>query len=120
VPLTGARGGLEPPAQAGFLLLEERQGTEILFGQTPDPGSQPPPTATTPRHRTGPGHRLHRPRICQDRLSIRVEPCRTRQTLVITETHTATTNARSRRRFAVYFKLIGPISALIRRLVLGW
>jgi hypothetical protein len=39
---------------------------------------------------------------------------------VITETHTATTNARSRRRFAVYFKLIGPISALIRRLVLGW
>jgi hypothetical protein len=37
---------------------------------------------------------------------------------VITETHTATTNARSRRRFAVYFKLIGPISALIRRLVL--
>jgi hypothetical protein len=52
--------------------------------------------------------------------SIHVEPDGTRRTLVITQTRTATIDARSRRRFAVYCKLIGPCSALIRRLVFGW
>jgi len=50
--------------------------------------------------------------------SIRVEPYGTRRTLVITETRTATIDARSRRRFVVYWKPIGPFSALIQRLVL--
>ncbi len=37
---------------------------------------------------------------------------------MITETRTATIDARSRRRFVVYWKPIGPFSALIQRLVL--
>jgi hypothetical protein len=52
--------------------------------------------------------------------SIRVEPDRLRPNLVITKTRAATTDACSRRRFAVYCKLIGPCSALIRGCSFGW
>jgi|NGEPerStandDraft_6_1074524.scaffolds.fasta_scaffold22283_5 hypothetical protein len=50
--------------------------------------------------------------------SIRAKPYGTHRTLITTETRTATTDAASRRRFAAYWKLIGPFSALIRRLIL--
>ena len=50
--------------------------------------------------------------------SIRAKPYGTHRTLITTETRTATTDAATRRRFAAYWKLIGPVSALIRRLIL--
>ena len=50
--------------------------------------------------------------------SIRADPDGPHRTRVTTETRVATTDPRSRRRFAVYWVVVGPVSALIRRLVL--
>ena len=50
--------------------------------------------------------------------SIRAHPAGPHRTLVTTETRVATTDPRSRRRFATYWVVVGPVSALIRRLVL--
>lgn len=49
---------------------------------------------------------------------IRAEPYGAGRTLVTTETRVATTDAVSRRRFAAYWRVIGPFSGLIRRLLL--
>jgi hypothetical protein len=52
--------------------------------------------------------------------TIRAEPYGANRTLVTTETRTATTDPVSRRQFAAYWRLIGPFSALMRRLILRW
>lgn len=50
--------------------------------------------------------------------AIRADPDGLHRTWVTTETRVATTDPRSRRRFAAYWVVVGPLSALIRRLVL--
>lgn len=50
--------------------------------------------------------------------SIRADPDGPHRTRVTTETRVATTDPRSRRRFAAYWVVVGPLSGLIRRLVL--
>ncbi|MGZ4549818.1 MAG: SRPBCC family protein [Blastococcus sp.] len=50
--------------------------------------------------------------------SIRADPDGPHRTRVTTETRVATTDPRSRKRFAAYWVVIGPVSALIRRLIL--
>jgi hypothetical protein len=50
--------------------------------------------------------------------SIRADPDGAHRTRVTTETRVGTTDPRSRRRFAAYWVVIGPLSALIRRLIL--
>jgi hypothetical protein len=50
--------------------------------------------------------------------SIRADPDGPNRTRVTTETRVATTDLRSRRRFAAYWLVVGPVSALIRRLIL--
>ncbi len=50
--------------------------------------------------------------------SVRANPDGPHRTRVTTETRVATTDPRSRRRFAAYWVVVGPVSALIRRLVL--
>ena len=50
--------------------------------------------------------------------SIRADPDGPHSTRVSTETRVATTDPRSRRRFAAYWVVIAPASALIRRLIL--
>jgi uncharacterized protein YndB with AHSA1/START domain len=50
--------------------------------------------------------------------SIRADPDGPHRTRVSTETRVATTDPRSRRRFAAYWVIVGPVSALIRRLIL--
>jgi hypothetical protein len=50
--------------------------------------------------------------------SIRADPDGPHRTRVTTETRVATTDPRSRRRFAAYWVVVGPVSSLIRRLVL--
>jgi hypothetical protein len=50
--------------------------------------------------------------------SIRADPDGPCRTLVTTETRVATTDPHSRQRFAAYWVVIGPLSALIRRLIL--
>jgi hypothetical protein len=50
--------------------------------------------------------------------NIRVEPYGSGRALITTETRTAATDPASLRRFARYWLLVGPFSALIRRLLL--
>ena len=50
--------------------------------------------------------------------SIRADPYGPCRTLVMTETRVATTDPRSNRRFAAYWVIVGPLSALIRQLAL--
>jgi uncharacterized protein YndB with AHSA1/START domain len=50
--------------------------------------------------------------------SIRADPDGGHRTRVTTETRVATTDPRSRRLFAAYWVVIGPVSSLIRRLIL--
>ena len=50
--------------------------------------------------------------------SIRADPDGPHSTRVSTETRVATTDPRSRRRFAAYWVVVGLASALIRRLIL--
>jgi hypothetical protein len=50
--------------------------------------------------------------------TIRTDPDGPDRTLVTTETRVSTTDPRSRRLFAAYWILVGPASALIRRLIL--
>jgi hypothetical protein len=50
--------------------------------------------------------------------SIRADPYDARRTQVTTETRVFTTDPKSRRRFATYWVIVGPLSALIRRLAL--
>ncbi|HEV7187040.1 MAG TPA: SRPBCC family protein [Blastococcus sp.] len=50
--------------------------------------------------------------------SIRADPDGDHRTQVTTETRVVTTDPASRRRFAAYWVVIGPFSALIRRLIL--
>ena len=50
--------------------------------------------------------------------SIRADPYGPHRSLVTTETRVSTTDPRSRRRFAAYWVVVGPASALIRKLVL--
>jgi hypothetical protein len=50
--------------------------------------------------------------------SIRADPYGPCRTQVTTETRVATTDTNSRRRFAAYWVVVGPLSALIRRLAL--
>ena len=50
--------------------------------------------------------------------NIRVEPYGSGRSLITTETRTAATDPASLRRFSRYWLLVGPISALIRRLTL--
>ena len=50
--------------------------------------------------------------------NIRVEPYGSGRALITTETRTAATDPASLRRFARYWMLVGPFSALIRRLTL--
>ena len=50
--------------------------------------------------------------------SIRADPYGPGRTQVMTETRVKTTDLRSRKRFAAYWVVVGPLSALIRRLAL--
>ncbi len=59
-----------------------------------------------------------RPGYAKIAFSIRADPDGPHRTRVTTETRVATTDPRSRRRFAAYWVVVGPLSALIRRLIL--
>lgn len=61
---------------------------------------------------------LSTPGYAKVAFSIRADPAGPHRTRVTTETRVATTDPGSRRRFAAYWVVVGPLSALIRRLVL--
>ena len=103
--------------RAGFLLLGESPGHEIVFGSVVRRGKRSPTTG--PRRRSNPaGSPRSTHPDSQGPFNIRVVPYGSGRALITTETRTAATDPTSLRRFARYWILIGPFSALIRRLAL--
>ena len=101
--------------RVGFQLLGERPA-EIAFGFVGKPwtvGAEQPLAIGRDDFAS-----FSDPGYAKVAFSIRAKPYGTHRTLITTETRTATTDAATRRRFAAYWKLIGPFSALIRRLIL--
>ena len=101
--------------RVGFQLLGERPA-EIAFGFVGKPwkvGAEQPLAIGRDDFAA-----FNDPGFAKVAFSIRAKPYGSHRTLITTETRTATTDAATRRRFAAYWKLIGPSSALIRRLIL--
>ena len=105
---------LDDMERAGFLLLGESPGHEIVFGTVVQPWKAV--TGDEPAPRAGPGQfaAFDTPGYVKVAFNIRVEPYGSGRALLTTETRTAATDPASLRRFARYWMLIGPFSALIR------
>ncbi len=103
-------------ARAGFVVLGEVQGTEIVLGVTgrfwrPRGGLR----------RVGPDEfaTFTEPGYAMAAWNFRVEPTGDGRSIVSTETRVATTDLASRRAFRFYWRLVGPFSGLIRRRALA-
>ncbi len=108
---------LDDMERAGFLLLGESPGHEIVFGSVVQPWKavtdEPAPQVEPDRFAA-----FDTPGYVKVAFNIRVEPYGSGRALITTETRTAATDPTSLRRFARYWLLVGPFSALIRRLTL--
>jgi len=96
-----------------FLLLAERPGEEIVLGT-----AVIKPRGWRPRHRPTPeGFKsLHEPGFALAAMNFRLEDDGPDACRVTTETRVYATDAGTRRRFAAYWRVIYPGSALIRRM----
>jgi hypothetical protein len=109
----GRRPLLDVATSTGFLLLAEEKDREIVVGTL----VLVPPGFRGRAHPTPDDFkRLHRPGFAKATMSFRVEPEGPDSTRVSTETRVFATDDASRRRFAAYWRLIHPGSALIRRM----
>ncbi|HEU4898843.1 MAG TPA: nitroreductase/quinone reductase family protein [Actinomycetota bacterium] len=104
-------------AGLGFSRLGETPGVELLWGQVSRPwkplaGSIGPPR--TAEAFAG----FDQPGFAKIAFSLRVDPHGEGASVLTLETRVALTDEQSRRRFRRYWRLIGPFSALIRRLAL--
>jgi hypothetical protein len=102
----------------GFSLLGERPGHEIVFGSVVQPWKAVTDNEPAPQVEADGFATFDTPGYVKVAFNIRVEPYGRRRSLVTTETRTAATDPASLRRFSRYWLLVGPISALIRRLTL--
>jgi hypothetical protein len=109
---------LDDMERAGFLLLGESPGHEIVFGTVVRPWKAV--TDNEPAPQAGPGRfaAFDTPGYVKVAFNIRVQPYGGGRALITTETRTAATDPASLRRFVRYWRLAGPFSALIRRLLL--
>jgi hypothetical protein len=107
-----ARIRLDDFVRAGFLDLGQRGGRELVVGTVVGPAAD--------GGRLGPAAfaALRSPGHIKIAMSFLVAPAGT-GALVSTETRVHTTDRASRRRFAAYWLLVGPFSALIRRRMLA-
>ena len=104
---------LEVATRTGFLLLAEDPGREIVIGT-----AVVAPRGWRPRHRPTPEgfKRLHEPGFALAAMNFRLEDAGPNACRVTTETRVYATDAKSRRIFARYWRVIYPGSALIRRM----
>jgi len=109
---------LDDMERAGFLLLGEWPGHEIVFGAVVQPWKAVTGDEPAPQVEPGRFAAFDTPGYVKVAFNIRVEPYGSGRALITTETRTAATDPASLRRFARYWALIGPFSALIRRLAL--
>ena len=104
--------------RAGFLLLGEWPGHEIVFGSVVQPWKAVTDDEPAPQVAAGRFAEFDTPGYVKVAFNIRVEPYGSGRALITTETRTAATDSTSLHRFARYWMLVGPFSALIRRLML--
>jgi hypothetical protein len=109
---------LDDMKRAGFLLLDERPGREIVFGTIVQPWNAVTDDKPAPQVEPDRFTEFDIPGYVKVAFNIRVEPYGSGRALITTETRTAATDPMSLRRFARYWLFIGPFSALIRRLML--
>ena len=109
---------LDDLQRVGFLLLGERPGHEIVFGSVVQPWKAVTDKVPAPRVEADQFATFDTPGFVKVAFNIRVEPYASERSLITTETRTAATDPASLRRFSRYWFLIGPVSALIRRLML--
>lgn len=103
-------------ARAGFVILGEEPGTEIVLGVTGRFWR-----ARGGLRRVGPDEfaTFTEPGYAKAASNFRVEPTGDGRSIVSTETRVTTTDPASRRAFSFYWRLVGPFSGLIRRRALG-
>ena len=104
---------LEVATRTGFLLLAEEKDREVVIGTlvVAPPGWRLKGTPTPERF-----WELKEPGFALATMNFRLEDAAAGETLVTTETRVYATDASSRRRFARYWRVIYPGSALIRRM----
>jgi hypothetical protein len=99
----------------GWISLGETPGEEMVLGQVSRPWKGVAVAAkvpTTPEQFTG----FSEPGFAKIATSLRVDPYGKTSSILTMETRVAITDSTSRRRFRRYWVLIGPFSALIRRM----
>jgi hypothetical protein len=101
----------------GWMLLGERPGRELTFGQVGKPwkptGGLPSDPVTRAQFAA-----FDQPGFAKLVESTRVDPYGERSSIVITETRVRCTDQDSRRRFRRYWLIVGPCSHLLRKLSL--
>lgn len=101
----------------GWMLLGERPGTELVFGQVGKPwkprGGPPSEPVTRAEFAA-----FDQPGFAKLVESTRVDPYGQRSSIVTMETRVTLTDQESRRRFRRYWLVVGPFSHLLRRTAL--
>ena len=107
---------LDVATRTSFLLLADEPAREIVIGTlvAAPPGWRPPAGPSPEGFRT-----LRDPGFALAAMNFRVEDAGPDASTVTTETRVYATDAPTRRRFAGYWRVIYPGSALIRRMWLG-
>jgi hypothetical protein len=116
IPYTTPHLGLEDVLGFGFVVLAEEPGVEIVLGAV---GRFWRPRGDIIRIQPEEFESFDRPGFAKGAMNIRVEPAGDGLTRIVTETRVRCTDARSRRSFLRYWRVIGPFSALIRRRMLA-
>lgn len=101
----------------GWILLGETPGVEMVLGQVSHPWKAVADSThapTTPEQYTS----FDEPGFAKIAASLRIDPYGNESSILTMETRVALTDEESRRRFRRYWLLIGPFSALIRRMAL--
>jgi hypothetical protein len=101
----------------GWILLGETPGVEMVLGQVSHPWKAVADSThapTTPEQYTS----FDEPGFAKIATSLRIDPYGNDASILTMETRVALTDDESRRRFRRYWLLIGPFSALIRRMAL--
>jgi hypothetical protein len=109
---------LDDMVRAGFVLLGEQPGHEIVFGAVVQPWKSVTDDEPAPQVEADRFAAFDTPGYVKVAFNIRVQPYGSGRALITTETRIAATDSTSLRRFARYWLLVGPFSALIRRLML--
>lgn len=100
---------------AGFTVLAERPGVEIVAGTTGRFWALREQAHMEAPRDLDAFRSFDRPGWAQGAISVRVEPLEAGWARLSTETRVRCVDEAARRRFAVYWALIGPFSAWLRR-----